>query len=446
MSKQPTITTIASGFYSTSALNVNFENIRDQFDNTLSLDGSTPNAMSADFDLNSQDLLNGKYGYWDRLYLGGIRVTAPEANITWDGEWATSTAYSVDHLVRNDGNVYICIVAHTSGTFSTDLAAAKWELFAAKGSAGAGTGDLLAANNLSDVATPDTALANLGGGTVGIAIFKDTTAAAVIAELGITATATELNYTDGVTSAIQTQLDSKQASDATLTALAGGLTAANKVPYATGTDTLGELDLQTTISDSDTSVPTSGAVVDYVASAGSGGLIFISSQDASSSSSLDFTGFSSSNYDSYIFILQNIIPASSSRTLLMRTSTDGGSTYDSGSGNYEWAQHGMINSGAHAQDNITGQTSIKLTGDQANTYVSTTAGVSGRVEVLGPHLPQYTLVNASLSYVSNNGNRPAIINSAGHRESAADVDAVRFLFSSGNIASGTVTMYGLKNS
>jgi hypothetical protein len=37
---------------------------------------------------------------------------------------------------------------------------------------------------------------------------------------GVTATTTELNYVDGVTSAIQTQLDAKQASDAQLTELA----------------------------------------------------------------------------------------------------------------------------------------------------------------------------------------------------------------------------------
>ena len=48
-------------------------------------------------------------------------------------------------------------------------------------------GYLLASNNLSDLASSATALTNLG----------------------LTATATELNYTDGVTSSIQTQLDSK---------------------------------------------------------------------------------------------------------------------------------------------------------------------------------------------------------------------------------------------
>lgn len=54
----------------------------------------------------------------------------------------------------------------------------------------------------------------------GRSIIDDANAAAVLTTLGITASVAELNFTDGVTSAIQTQLDAKQASDATLTALA----------------------------------------------------------------------------------------------------------------------------------------------------------------------------------------------------------------------------------
>ena len=58
MSKRPNVTTIQSGYYSTGQLNNNFTNIASQFDNTLSLDGSTPNAMNADLDMNGQDILN----------------------------------------------------------------------------------------------------------------------------------------------------------------------------------------------------------------------------------------------------------------------------------------------------------------------------------------------------------------------------------------------------
>lgn len=57
----------------------------------------------------------------------------------------------------------------------------------------------------------------------------------------LTANAVELNYSIGVTSGIQGQLDGRQPLDATLTALAGTGTAANKVPYFTGADTAAEL-------------------------------------------------------------------------------------------------------------------------------------------------------------------------------------------------------------
>ena len=58
MAKKPTVTTITSGYASNTQLNANFVALRDAFDNTLSLDGSTPNTLTTDLDLGTQDLLN----------------------------------------------------------------------------------------------------------------------------------------------------------------------------------------------------------------------------------------------------------------------------------------------------------------------------------------------------------------------------------------------------
>jgi hypothetical protein len=58
MSKKPNITNITSGYNSTTEINQNFQALRDAFDNTVSLDGSLPNAMDADFDMNGYDILN----------------------------------------------------------------------------------------------------------------------------------------------------------------------------------------------------------------------------------------------------------------------------------------------------------------------------------------------------------------------------------------------------
>jgi len=166
MPKKPTVSTLTAGYGSTTLLNNNFDQLRDGFDNTLSLDGSTPNAMSADLDMGGNDVLNALSVNATQLYLGGTRVTSVSATPSWKGAWVTATTYYVDDIVRNSGSSYICVVEHTSGTFSTDLSAVKWELLAQQGAAGAGTGDMLAANDLSDVANVATSRSNLGLGSI----------------------------------------------------------------------------------------------------------------------------------------------------------------------------------------------------------------------------------------------------------------------------------------
>ena len=58
MAKKPTVSTITSGHASITALNANITALKEGFDNTISRDGSSPNTMSADLDLNGNDITN----------------------------------------------------------------------------------------------------------------------------------------------------------------------------------------------------------------------------------------------------------------------------------------------------------------------------------------------------------------------------------------------------
>lgn len=85
MAKRPTLNTLtntASPTYLTQ-LNQNFTNVRNQFDNTLSLDGSTPNAMNADIDLNGNDLINAGSVNTATLRIGG-QVVSPSETVVVD--------------------------------------------------------------------------------------------------------------------------------------------------------------------------------------------------------------------------------------------------------------------------------------------------------------------------------------------------------------------------
>lgn len=97
----------------------------------------------------------------------------------------------------------------------------------------------------------DTSLPTTAAVIDGLATKQDTLTGLTssVAELnildGATLDVTELNYVDGVTSAIQTQLNAKQASGATLTSLEGLTLGAGDIVYATAADTLTDLAIGT---------------------------------------------------------------------------------------------------------------------------------------------------------------------------------------------------------
>jgi len=164
------------------AINSNYDTIVAAFDNTLSRDGSAPNQMEADIDLNNNDLLNVNVVNCEVLKVNGTDVTSDVTNVAsiaatavvaagsaaasageaaasaslvagiqdnlpeWRGGWIVSTPYSLGDLVHSNGSTYICTFSHISTNFSNELGLGYWELFASQGLPGAGTGNVVAAN------------------------------------------------------------------------------------------------------------------------------------------------------------------------------------------------------------------------------------------------------------------------------------------------------------
>jgi hypothetical protein len=104
MTKAPTLTTIASGYASNTQLNNNFNAIQVAFENTLSLDGSTPNAMNADLDMDSNNILNVNELGTDYLRINGQLVvpsTVAVATDATDVDYSQGSTGAVSRTVAN---------------------------------------------------------------------------------------------------------------------------------------------------------------------------------------------------------------------------------------------------------------------------------------------------------------------------------------------------------
>lgn len=165
---------------------------------------------------------------------------------------------------------------------------------------------------------------------------------------------------------------------------------------------------------------TSGTEVGTI---GTGDVVFLESQTASNSSVLDFTNFDNATYSHYVFRLDSIVPNTSTVTFQMLFSSDGGSTFASSVGSY-----------------IEGGTAIEVAGPLDSGEV-----LSGDVRLYSaPSASTKTMFNATLAAITDSGtNVVGILTERDARNVAEETDAARFLFSSGNITSGTIKMYGL---
>lgn len=163
-----------------------------------------------------------------------------------------------------------------------------------------------------------------------------------------------------------------------------------------------------------------------------GSLVYLASTGAiSNAASVVFTQFDATKYDHYQFWLQNVIPVTDAVRFLGQTSTDGGSSYSTTNGDY------------HSNDGSSDATGIDLSGTNVGSDTNE-FGLNGMFNLFAPHSTNFTagIFTGMLGY-TNTDNYAR--NHGGTRLSAGDVDAIKFIFSSGNIESGEIVMYGIAN-
>jgi hypothetical protein len=176
-----------------------------------------------------------------------------------------------------------------------------------------------------------------------------------------------------------------------------------------------------------------------------GSLTKISTSTASSSSTIDITSGIDSTYKEYIFIFNNIHPASDNVNFTVNF-RDGSSAFDATktttffqASNDESASNGSVNyeSARDLAQSTGAQMLHSGVGDDSD------QGISGVLHLFDPS--NTTFVKHFLYIGNNTHNSNASIQQfvAGYCNVTAAIDGVQFAMSSGNIDSGTITMYGV---
>jgi hypothetical protein len=176
------------------------------------------------------------------------------------------------------------------------------------------------------------------------------------------------------------------------------------------------------------------------AGSGGGGLVLLEQHTASNSASLDFTSLSGS-YDTYLFEILNIRPAVDHACLMARLSTDGGSTWDANSANYMGGSH-FVRMDASASGDNSGQTSYAgayLT----QQYGTDQPGITAQVTLYNSSDVVWRQFLFQVQGIGTGGNGYYAHQGGAIWKNTSQANAITFLVDSGNIASGTIRLYGI---
>ena len=190
------------------------------------------------------------------------------------------------------------------------------------------------------------------------------------------------------------------------------------------------------------------AITTIPASISGGGLNLISTQTASSSATIDFTSGIDSTYKEYIFKYINLHPATNNAYLSFQGSTNGGSSYgvtttSTAFSAYHDEADTATNLGYNTSRDLAQSTSfipIQVDGTSNNDDGSCV----GTLHLFDPS--NTTFAKHFISVDQNMGQTAAYSFNAyhaGYLNTTSAINAVQFKFSSGNIDSGVIKLYGV---
>ena len=210
------------------------------------------------------------------------------------------------------------------------------------------------------------------------------------------------------------------------TPTAGGITYGDGTTYATTTaGTSGQL------------LQSNGASAPSWVAAPSSAMTLISTQTASNSASIDFTGLSTT-YKNYLVLLDWVVPSTEGAQFAMRFSTDNGATFISTS-TYNWADlYGVNPNGGNGTNSF----GYLTPGGVAST--ASLGGLNATITLYNPNASAPTMWSvAGVCYDTSVFGATISFMGGGAQTGANSVNAIRFLFGAGNITSGTIKLYGI---
>jgi len=188
------------------------------------------------------------------------------------------------------------------------------------------------------------------------------------------------------------------------------------------------------------SVSLSGGLPQQV---GSGNRVLIGTELPSGVASVEFTSGIDSSYDIYEFDVIGLVPATDNQALNLIFRSAVGPTWETT--NYRSAFTGAKSDGNASVSGGTGETSIPISGATGVDGSTSLGGYNARISLFRPASAS---VRTSI-YYQNEFVADADITrtyvGTGQRDDAEAHDGVRFSFVSGNVSSGTIKLYGIKN-